>query len=389
MDELFTRGIDEIITTEEVQKALKSSHKLRIKMGFDPTSPDLHLGHAVGLRQLRQLQDMGHTIIFLIGDYTALIGDPSGRNKMRPALSPDEVEVNARTYLHQVSKILDVDKAEIRRNSEWLAGLSFEELLKLAANFTVAQLIEREDFHSRLEAGVEVGLHELLYPVMQAYDSVILKADVEFGGSDQRFNLLAGRQLQKRLGQRPQQIWLAKLLVGTDGVQKMSKSLGNYVGLTDEPIDMYGKVMSIPDQLIAPYYELCTDIPLGTIEELVKTLAEGANPRDSKASLAREIVRMYHGEKVAETAETAWNKTFRDKQGPSQEQVIELKLGSKSVKLADFLVEHEVVGSKGEVRRLIEANGIRINDQSVEDADQTIHQGEMINIGKTRFFRVG
>lgn len=389
MDELLSRGVDEIIPREELEQALKSKHPLRIKFGVDPSSPDLHLGHAVPLRQLKALQDLGHTVIFLIGDYTARIGDPSGKKKTRPVLTEAEIAANVETYLDQVGRVLDVKKAEIRRNSEWLSKLSFADLLKLAGNFTVAQLIERDDFRQRLDEGAEVGLHELLYPVMQAYDSVVLEADVEFGGSDQRFNLLAGRQLQKRLGQRPQQIWMSKLLVGTDGVQKMSKSLNNYIGLTDSPLEIYGKVMSLPDNLIAPYYELTTDIQLETIQQLVQTLADGANPRDTKASLGREIVRIWHGEPAAIKAETDWNKTYRDKSGPAAEQIVELPLTDKSALLGDFLVAAGVTASKGEVRRLIASGGIRVGGQTVEDPDQAIVKGDEINIGKTRFFRVG
>jgi tyrosyl-tRNA synthetase len=244
MKELLSRGVEQIIGQDELEKALSGTRKLRIKFGVDPTRPDIHIGHAVVLRQLRQFQDLGHTVIFLIGDYTTKIGDPSGKSKTRPVLDDAEIASNAKTYLDQVGQILDVKKAEIRYNSEWLSKLSFADLLKLASNFSVAQLIERDDFKNRLDSGVELSLHELLYPVMQAYDSVALEADVEFGGNDQLFNLMAGRSLQKKLGQTPQIVFVSELLVGTDGVKKMSKSLDNYIALTDEALDMYGKVMS-------------------------------------------------------------------------------------------------------------------------------------------------
>jgi tyrosyl-tRNA synthetase len=377
------RGVDEIIIDTELKKALGGDRKLRIKLGVDPSRPDIHLGHAVPLRILRRLQDKGHTIIFLIGDATARIGDPSGRNKTRPVLTDAEIKANAKTYMDQVGKILDKDKAELRYNSEWLDKLSFTDLLKLASNFTVAQLIEREDFKTRLDSGQELVLHEMLYPVMQAYDSVMLKADVEFGGTDQRFNNLAGRSLQKKLGQRPQQVVLTKLLVGLDGVNKMSKSLDNYIGITDAPLDMYGKVMSIPDNLIAPYYELCTDIELGVIDELVKTLADGANPRDSKASLAREIVTIYHGAKEAIAAEEAWNNQFRDGQRPTD---IESKT-VKSKKLVDALVELGLAPSNSDARRLLEQNGVKINDV-VADQTTGFASGDIIQVGKRRFVQV-
>lgn len=385
MDDLLTRSVDEIISQTELEQALKAGRKLRIKFGVDVTSPDLHLGHAVVLRKLRQLQDLGHTVIFLIGDYTTKIGDPSGKKKTRPMLTDEEIAANVKTYLDQVGRILDVKKAEIRYNSEWLGKLTFGDLLGLASQFTVAQLIEREDFKNRLAEGSEVALHELLYPVMQAYDSVALEADVEFGGTDQRFNLLAGRQLQKKVGQRPQQVWMMKLMVGTDGEQKMSKSLGNYIGLTDEPVDMYGKVMSIPDPLIVAWYELATEVPLGAIEELKKSLAAGANPRDAKASLAREIVRLWHGDGADIKAEEAWNQTFRDKTGPTEDQIEELK---GSGKLVDTLVASGVAASRSEVRRLVEQNGVRLNGETVTDPEQPLKKGDLINLGKTRFYRV-
>ncbi len=384
--DLLRRGVDEIIPEAEFVSALKSGRKLRIKFGVDPSSPDIHLGHAVPLRTLRRLQAMGHTIIFLIGDTTARIGDPSGKSKTRPVLTGEQIAANAKTYLEQVGKVLDVEKAEVRYNSEWLDKLSFAELLKLSSNFSVAQLIERDDFNQRLNEGRELSLHELLYPLMQAYDSVMLEADVEFGGSDQRFNLLAGRQLQKKLGQKPQSVFMSKLLVGTDGVQKMSKSLGNYIGLTDTAFDMYGKVMSIPDKLIAPYYELCTEVELETIDELVKTLAAGANPRDAKASLAREIVALYHSADDAQVAEDRWNSTFRDKKGPSEDD-FQVHVTKVSKPIVDLLVDLGAAASKSEARRLVEQNGVRVNDETA-DLESTAKAGDTIQVGKRRFYRL-
>jgi len=388
MDELLTRGVDQIVGQPELEKAIAAGSRLRIKFGVDPTRPDLHIGHAVALRKLRQFQDMGHTVIFLIGDYTTKIGDPSGKSKTRPMLTDEEIAAHVETYLAQVGLILDVKKAEIRYNSEWLGKLSFGDLISLASNMSVAQIIERDDFKNRLETGSELSLHELLYPLMQAYDSVALEADVEFGGTDQLFNLMAGRALQKKLGQKPQVVFTCELLVGLDGVKKMSKSLDNYVGVTDAPIDMYGKVMSLPDNLIAPYYKLTTQIPLPVIDELVKTLAEGANPRDSKASLAREIVRIYHGEVAALKAEAGWNSTFRDKQGPTAAQIEEIKFTGKAASLIDFLVASGLVASRSEVRRLIESNGIKVDSSVVTDESLVLKGGEMIQVGKRRFFKL-
>jgi tyrosyl-tRNA synthetase len=386
IDELLTRGVDQIVGREELEQALGGKRKLRIKFGVDPTRPDMHIGHSIVMRKLRALQDAGHTVIFLIGDYTTKVGDPSGKSQTRPMLTDAEIKANLKTYLDQVGIFLNPRKAEIRYNSEWLGKLSFGDLLSLASNVSVAQTIERDDFKNRLGSGHELALHELLYPLMQAYDSVALEADMEFGGTDQLFNLMAARALQKKLGQRPQIVFTCELLVGLDGSKKMSKSLDNYIAVTDAPVDMYGKVMSLPDELIAPYYKLCTDIPLGAIDDLVKTLAAGANPRDSKASLAREIVRLYHGEPAALKAEESWNATFRDKSGPSADMIKELKVGSKPGKLIDFLVEQGIKSSRSQVRILVEQNGIRVNGATVEDPFHELKPGDELNIGKTEFY---
>jgi tyrosyl-tRNA synthetase len=391
LHDLLVRGTDTVIDQPRLEAALAAgaqTKKLRIKFGVDPTRPDLHIGHAVVLSKLRQFQDLGHTVIFLIGDYTTKIGDPSGRNQTRPMLSDAQIQANVKTYLEQVGRLLDVKKAEIRYNSEWLGALDFGQLIQLASNVSVAQTIEREDFKQRLQAGSEIALHELLYPLMQAYDSVALEADVEFGGSDQLFNLMAGRALQKKLGQVPQIVFTCQLLVGLDGVKKMSKSLDNYVGVTDAPIDMYGKIMTLPDKLIAPYYELCTDIPLTTIAELVKTLAAGANPRDTKASLAHEIVARYHSPAAAGKAETDWNATFRDRQGPAAGMVKPLLIDNHSATLAAVLLEHGLRASRSQIRTLIEQNGIRINGQSATSLDQAVKAGDELNIGKAEFYKL-
>ncbi len=387
MDELLTRGVDQIIGQDELEKALKSSRKLRIKLGVDPTSPDIHLGHAVSLRKLRQFQDLGHTVIFLIGDYTTKIGDPSGRSKTRPMLTDAEIEANAQTYLEQVGQILDLKKVEIRRNSEWLSKLSFADLITLAAKLSVAQLIERDDFEKRLKAGQELSLHELLYPLMQAYDSVALEADMEFGGTDQLFNLLAGRDLQRKMDQRPQVVFTTKLLVGTDGSKKMSKSLDNYVALNDAPVDMYGKLMSMRDELMASYYELCTDIPMNVIDELVKSLAEGANPRDPKASLAREIVGIYYSPAVAVEAEAAWNHQFRE--GGRPDDIEEFTIRDKYLPLVDVLVSSGLAASKSEARRLIEQGGVKLDDSVQLPASAPVFaDGDILQVGKRRYLKL-
>lgn len=386
MNQKFLRGIDEIISKDELEKALAGDRPLRIKLGADPSRPDIHLGHAVVLRKLRFLQDRGHTIIFLIGDYTARIGDPSGKNKTRPVLTENQINTNAQTYLDQVGKILDVKKLELRRNSEWYSKLTMAELLEIASQFTVAQITERDDFQKRLSEGSEVALHEILYPVMQAYDSVVLRADVEFGGTDQRFNILAGRALQKKMGYRPQQIVMCDILVGTDGVHKMSKSLDNYIAINDEPGDMFGKIMSIPDKLIGPYYKLCTDMDEAQIKEAVKMMASGANPRDTKASLSREIVRIYHGETAALEAEKAFNNQFRDKQLP--DEIPEQTITKKDWDPIELLVGLKLVTTNSEARRLIEQGGVRLGDEKIDAHVIKVKTGDIIQVGKRRFVKL-
>lgn len=383
---LLDRGVDDLIPKAEIITQLESGKKLRLKFGVDLTRPDLHLGHAVVLRKLREFQDLGHTVIFLMGDYTTRIGDPSGKSKTRPMLDDKEIAANVKTYLDQVSLILDVKKAEIRYNSEWLGKLDFSDLIKLASNISVAQLIERDDFSKRLADGSEIALHEFMYPLMVAYDSVALEADIEFGGTDQLFNLLAGRNLQKKLGQQPQTVITAPLLVGLDGVHKMSKSLDNYVALTDEPADMFGKVMSIPDNLIGPYFELCTAVPEAEIKAIIANIAGGVNPRDTKASLAREIVRIYHGEKAAQTAEQSFNDQFRDKKAPTD---IPVHTTKKNTPLVDVLVEAGLVSSKSEYRRLVMQAGVKRNNQIITPEDDIeMHDGDTIQVGKRRYIKL-
>ena len=385
--DLFMRGVTEIINKESFEKKLKSGKKLRIKLGVDPTRPDIHLGHAVGLWKLKQLQDDGHTIIFLIGDYTTKIGDPSGRNATRPVLSDTEIKLNAETYLDQVGKILDIKKTEIRYNSEWFSKMTFSDILQITGKFTVAQIIERDDFEKRLKLGKDIGLHEILYPVMQAYDSVMLKADIEFGGSDQRFNMLAGRDLQKKMEQPAQEIVITKLLIGLDGKEKMSKSLDNYVGITEDADSQFGKIMSIPDKLMGDYFSLCTLESEANIKKYEKELKAGKNPRDIKVILAEKIVELYHDKKSAEKAKAEFSNVFS--KGELPKRIPSVKL-SGTFELPLFILELDACGSNTEARRLILAGAVKIDGTKVTDpkAEIATHPGMIIQVGKKKYYKV-
>lgn len=389
IDELISRNVDEIIVKESFLQKLQNGQKLRIKMGFDPTKPDLHLGHMVGIRLLKKLQDDGHTIIFIIGDYTTKIGDPSGRNSTRPVLTDEEIKQNAQTYFEQVGRVLDISKAEIKNNSEWLNKLNFADLIKLCGNFTVANIIEREDFQKRIADKSDIGMHELLYPMMQAYDSVEVKAEVEFGGTDQKLNMLAGRDLQKKMGQTPQDVVTTKLLIGLDGKNKMSKSLNNYIAITDTANEMYGKVMSIPDDLIVQYFTLCTNVS----EEAIKTIEqelvdETRNPRDIKAELAKLITELYYDAQKAEEAENEFNQIFRDKGQPTD--ITEKKVEIQECRLDDLLLKCELVNSKSEAQRLITQGGVSVEGERISDPQKVIAvKAEMIvQVGKRRFIKI-
>jgi len=382
--EILGRGVANVIGLERLTEALKQGETLRFKMGLDPTSPDIHLGHVVGLRILGKFQELGHEIVVIVGDYTARIGDPSGRSKTRPPLEPEAIDANAKTYLAQVGKILDIKKIDLEKNSKWLSKLTFADLIKLAANFTVARTLERDDFAKRYKEGVEIYLHELLYPLMQAYDSVAIKASVEIGGTDQTFNMLAGRELQKKMGLPEQAVISCPLLVGLDGVNKMSKSLGNYIGITESAESMYGKVMSIPDALIMSYFELATEMPMEEIAIVKKKLDEGENPRDIKMWLAREIVALYHSNDAAQKAEEAFVKTFQKKEAP--DEVAEKTVKSKI--LADVLVEVGFASSKTDARRTIEQGGVKIDGIVAEDPLLAVRPGMLIQKGKRYFVRV-
>jgi tyrosyl-tRNA synthetase len=394
--EYLKRGVVDLIREDDLRRKLERSvetgHPLRVKLGADPTAPDLHLGHTVVLRKLRQFQELGHTVIFLIGDFTGMIGDPTGRSATRPPLSREEIEANAETYKQQVFKILDPERTVIEFNSRWLGALRSEEWIRLTAKVTVAQILEREDFQKRLREGSPISLHELLYPVAQAYDSVVLGADVELGGTDQKFNLLVGRDLQREFGQEPQVVMTVPLLVGTDGVQKMSKSYGNYIGITEPPEQIYGKIMSISDEVMWTYYELLTDVPP---EELTRWRAEAEagrlNPRDVKAQLARRLVAEFHSEAAARRAEEEFTRIFRERGLPSEIPIFPLSASvGERVELARVLVQSGLAPSMREARRLIEQGGVQVNGERVTDprAHIVVTPEFLLQVGKRRFLRV-
>jgi tyrosyl-tRNA synthetase len=382
---IIKRGAVEIIEEEELLKKLKEGRPLRIKAGFDPTAPDLHLGHTVLLQKLRQFQQLGHEVYFVIGDFTAMIGDPTGRSETRPPLSREEVLENAKTYEHQVFKILDPEKTNIVFNSTWLSELGTEGIIKLAGKYTVARMLERDDFSKRFREGVPIYIHEFIYPLLQGYDSVFLKADVELGGTDQKFNLLVGRDLQRAFGQEPQVCITLPLLVGLDGVRKMSKSYQNYVAIQEEPESMFGKIMSISDDLMWDYYTLLTDYTEEEIENFKKNL----HPMDAKKKLAHFIVERFHGKEQADKALEFFVKTFSEREFPEDAPIIEVPRGLKR-RAYELLFELGIESSKNSARRVVEGGGLRINGTKVEDPNQEIEiNGELrLQVGKKRFYRV-
>ena len=385
------RAVTDIIPREEFMAALTSGRALRLKMGFDPSAPDLTLGHAVGLRKLRRLQDLGHTIVVIVGDWTARIGDPSGQSKTRPMLSAEQVKENAETYLRQFSKIVDRELTEIRWQSEWFDEFTLTTVVSLAAKFTVAQMLERGDFAERFAHRKPIGIHELFYPLLQAYDSVAVEADAEFGGTDQTFNLLVGRQLQPEFGQKPQAVFTVPLLVGTDGV-KMSKSQGNYVALNDPPHDMYGKLMSITDQLVGEYFELLTDVPdeeLAGIREAIER--GGAGARDQKMRLAREIVSQFHGSEAADEAKAEFRRVFSKREAPEEARVLLVAFrdaATMEIDLTEALVSAGVAASKSDVRRLVSQGAVEADGVPVSDVQVIVREGTIIRVGKHRFVRI-
>lgn len=385
------RGCDELLVESEFARKLARSHAsgkpLRIKLGLDPTAPDIHLGHTVVLNKMRQLQDLGHTVIFLIGDFTSMIGDPSGRNATRPPLTAEQTHENAKTYYAQASLVLDPAKTEIRYNSEWCDPLGARGLIKLASRYTVARMMEREDFTRRFKGGIPISVHEFLYPLMQGYDSVALKADLELGGTDQKFNLLVGRELQKEYGQEPQCILTMPLLEGTDGVDKMSKSKGNYIGITESPDSMFGKLMSISDTLMWKYFELLSFRSMDDIAQLQKQVKEGMNPRDTKVSLAQEIVARFHSRKAADGALANFEARFRD--GAIPDEMPEVQVGAAPLGILKILREAGLVVSGAEAQRNVEQGGVRIDGSRVEDKSLQLSAGTyVVQVGKRKFARV-
>ncbi len=392
--EIIKRGAVEVIPEEELKSKLEKSYEenkpLNIKLGCDPTRPDLHLGHSVVLRKLAQFQELGHKAILIIGDFTAMIGDPSGRNATRPPLTFEEAKANAETYLKQAYKILDKEKTEIVYNSEWLGKMSFEDVIKLASKYTVARMLERDDFTKRFKSGVPISMHEILYPLAQAMDSVAIKSDVELGGTDQKFNLLVGRDIQREYGVEPQAILTMPLLVGTDGTEKMSKSYDNYIGIDEEPQNMYGKTLSIPDELIYTYFELVTDEPLDELKKIKEMLENpNVNPRDLKRRLARKIVSMYHGEDAAIKAEEEFDKIFVKKGVPDEMPEKEFESG-KEIPIIDLIMDVGFAPSRGEARRLVIQGGVSIDGNKITDFKQTIkiEKDFVLKVGKRKFIKI-
>ena len=384
------RGCDELIVEEELVKKLKAGRPLRIKLGFDPTAPDLHLGHTVVINKLRHFQDLGHQVQFLIGDFTGMIGDPTGKNQTRPPLSREQILENAQTYRAQMSKILDPEKTQVLFNSEWSDKLGAEGMIRLASHYTLARLLERDDFSNRYKAGQPIAIHELLYPLMQGYDSVAMKADVELGGTDQKFNLLVGRELQRHYGQEPQCILTMPLLVGTDGVEKMSKSLGNYIGIAEPAQEIFGKVMRVSDELMWRYLELLSFQDLEAIRLKKKAVADGANPRDLKFEFAKEIVERFHGKAAAETAAEEFNARFRDRALPTDIPEQSLKAPPGGLVSTQVLKQAGLVTSSSEADRLIAQGGVKVNGERLSDRKMVFATGQtyLVQVGKLKISRI-
>ena len=386
---VIKRGADELLVEADMRKKLESGRMLRIKLGLDPTAPDLHIGHTVVLNKMRQLQDLGHQVIFLIGDFTSMIGDPSGRNATRPALTREQIEANAKTYFAQASLVLDPEKTEIRYNSEWCDPLGARGMIQLASRWTVARMLERDDFTKRYQDGVPISVHEFLYPLMQGYDSVALKADLELGGTDQKFNLLVGRELQKQYGQEPQCILTMPLLEGLDGVEKMSKSKGNYVGITDAPADMFGKLMSISDEMMWRYIELLSFMPLDAMAALKNDVKGGKNPRDIKVGFAQEIVARFHSAADAQRALADFE--ARSSGGiPEVVPEVVLVLDGESISIAQLLKQAGLTPSTSEANRMIEQGGVKLDGEKVSDKALTLRKGAVVvaQVGKRKFARI-
>lgn len=384
---IISKGVDEIIGIDELKEKLVKNNPLTVKLGLDPSAPDIHLGHTVVLRKLRQLQDLGHNIVIIIGDFTGKIGDPTGKSKARKALTTEEVLKNAKTYEEQIFKVLDRDKTKVKFNSDWLSKMNFEDVIRLGSKMTVARMLEREDFKKRYENQMPISIHEFFYPLMQGFDSVEIKADIELGGTDQRFNLLMGRMLQKEFGQEPQCTIMMPLLEGLDGINKMSKSLGNYIGIDEEARVMFEKIMTLPDDLIVKYFELVTDIHPDEVEKIKELLRDGVNPRDIKMQLGREIVKLYHGKDAVKDAEDRFKLVFQKKEIPDDIKCVEVS--KENLDLAEIITNNLLVKSKNEFRRLVAQGGVRINGEKLGNIEDLILSEEMIiQIGKKKFIKI-
>jgi tyrosyl-tRNA synthetase len=391
--EVIRRGTVDLLPMDELKQKLERSIKtgkpLRIKQGFDPTAPDIHLGHTVGIRKLKQFQDLGHQIVVIIGDYTGMVGDPSEKSATRPRLTYDEVMKNAKTYKKQFFKILDPKKTEMVYNGQWFSKMRFDEIMGLASKFTVARMLERDDFAKRYESQLPISIHEFFYPLMQGYDSVMIKADVEIGATEQKFNLIIARQIQKEYGQGSQIVLTLPVLVGIDGVQRMSKSTGNYIGIDEKPEEMYGKTMRIPDEQIYPYFELITDVELSELKKIKNKLKyDSVNPRDLKRQLARKIVEMYHSEKAAKDAEAHFDKIHIKKEVP--DEIPEFKLSGKSRRIIDIIVDAKLAASKGEARRLVKQKAVTLDGKLITDEffELSIKNPTVLKVGKRKFIKL-
>ena len=381
--------INEQDLVKKIEKSIKENKPLVVKLGLDPTAPDIHLGHTVPLRKLRLFQEFGHQVVIVIGGFTARIGDPTGKSVTRPPLTKEEVLKNAETYKTQIFKVLDPEKTIVRDNSEWLESMNFADVLRLASSYTVARMMERDDFSKRFKEGRPIGVHEFMYPLMQGHDSVALHADVEFGGTDQTFNLLMGRHLQELEGQEPQVVITMPLLEGLDGIQKMSKSLGNYIGIDEEPKEMYGKAMSIPDELMMRYFMLVTDMSIEEQEDMAKRLESGElHPRDAKMQLARTIVRLYHGEEVALEAEEEFKRVFQQRAMPTDIPEYAMDAPTEAIFIPQFCTDAGLTASNGEARRSIKAGAFKVNGEKYTEENLKLEDGMIVQVGKRKFVKI-
>ena len=387
--ELIKRGIDEVLTEDDLVSKLKSKKQLTIKVGFDPTAPDLHLGHTVILNKMRHFQDLGHKVVFLIGDFTGRIGDPSGKNKTRPSLDKEELKKNAKTYSDQVFKILNKDLTDIRFNSEWCEDLGADGIIGLASKYNLGRMLERDDFSKRYKANQQIAIHEFLYPLIQAYDSIALNADVEMGGTDQKFNLLVGRELQRAFDQEPQVCITLPILEGLDGTNKMSKSLDNYVGINEDPDEMFGKIMSISDDLMWRWFELLSFRPINEVNELKKEVKSGMNPRDTKILLAEEIIERFHSKEDAENAKNTFLDRFQKGAKPKDIETFSISLDD-DIAIGNLLKESGLVQSTSEAMRLVKQGAVKINDEKIDDPKLSIEKNQelLVQVGKRRFLKI-